>query len=296
MAGITPVWFITAASSGFGREIAFQALKHGHTVVATARNPSRIRDLADAGAHTIAFDVTAPLADIESLAKTIFSKYGRVDYLINAAGFILEGAIEELSPQEVYDSFNTNVFGTVNTIKAFLPAMRAQPLGPAGTRATIATFGSLASWGGGPGYGVYAMTKWCTSALAESLLPELAPFDIVATVIEPGYFRTSFLNPGTIMTPKERIPAYEAPGTPTAQTKRVLAATDGKQLGDVMKGAAVIVDALTQSGVAKGKTVPLRLVLGSDCEQTIRNKFASTIELLDEWKDIIRSTDYPKGE
>lgn len=296
MAGITPVWFITAASSGFGREIAFQALKHGHTVVATARNPSRIQDLADAGAHTIAFDVTAPLADIESLVKTIFSKYGRVDYLINAAGFILEGAIEEVSPQEVYDSFNTNVFGAVNTIKAFLPSMRAQPLGPTGTRATIATFGSLASWGGGPSFGVYAMTKWCTSALAESLSPELAVLDIVATVIEPGYFRTGFLNPGAMMMAKKRVPAYEAAGTPTAQTRSALAVTDGKQLGDVKKGAAVIVDVLTQSGVAKGKKVPVRLVLGSDCEQTIRNKVASTVELLDEWKDITRSTDYLKGE
>lgn len=296
MSDITPVWFITAASSGFGRETALQALKRGHTVIATARNPARIQDLADAGAHTIAFDVTASLSDIESVAKSIFAKHGRVDYLINAAGYILEGAVEEVSPQEVADSFNTNVFGAMNTIRAFLPGMRSQPLGSNGARATIATFGSLGSWRGGPSYAVYSMTKWCASALAESLSPELAPFKIAATVVEPGYFRTGFLNPGAMVRAKERIPAYEDPETPTGKTRRALTATDGKQLGDVKKGAKVLVDVLTQSGVAAGRELPLHLVLGSDCEQTIRDKCATSVELLDEWKDIIRSTDYPVGQ
>ncbi|KAF4971234.1 hypothetical protein FZEAL_9902 [Fusarium zealandicum] len=139
----SPVWFISAASSGFGHETALQALKRGHRVIATARNPSRIQDLADAGAHTLAFDVTAPLSAIEAIAKDVFAKHGRVDYLVNAAGFILEGAVEEMSPEEAYDSFNTNVFGTINMVKAYLPGMRAQDIGSNGRRSTIATFGSI---------------------------------------------------------------------------------------------------------------------------------------------------------
>ncbi|KAF4467694.1 oxidoreductase yusZ [Fusarium albosuccineum] len=284
----TPVWFITAASSGFGAQITLQALKRGHKVVATARSTSRIQDLADAGADTLAFDVTAPLSDIEATAKDVFAKYGRVDYLINAAGFILEGSVEETSPQEVYNSFNTNVFGAMNTIKAFLPGMRAQEIGENGKRGTIATFGSLGSWRGGPSFSVYAMTKACASSLAESLRTEVAPFNIVATVIEPGYFRTNFLNPGTKVTTKERIAAYEDEQTPTGKTRRVLEKTDGNQPGDVKKGCEVLVDILTGG---KGE-VPVRVVLGSDCVAYIRNECEETLKLLDQWKDVAATTDY----
>ncbi|CAM1504865.1 Fc.00g024560.m01.CDS01 [Cosmosporella sp. VM-42] len=288
MTSITPVWFITAASSGFGHEIALIALKRGHKVIATARNPSRIQDLADAGADTLAFDVTAPLSDIEAIAKNVFAKHGRVDYLINAAGFILEGAVEEVSPQEVYDSFNTNVFGTMNTIRAFLPGMRAQDVGANGTRGTVATFGSLGSWKGGPGFSVYAMTKACASSLAESLRTELAPFSIVATVIEPGYFRTNFLNPNVRSSAALRIDAYEDEKTPTGHTRRALEMTDGKQPGDVKKGCQVLVDVLTKSGIAEGRDVPVRVVLGSDCEKFIRDECDDTLALLDEWKEIAK--------
>ncbi|KAJ4311659.1 hypothetical protein N0V84_010338 [Fusarium piperis] len=285
----TPVWFITAASSGFGHDIALLALKRGHTVVATARNASRIQDLADAGAHTLAFDVTAPLRDIEAAAKDVFAKHGRVDYLINPAGFILEGSVEESSPEEVYDSFNTNVFGTFNTIKAFLPGMRAQEIGENDTRGTVVTFGSLGSWSGGASYSVYAMTKSCVSSLAESLREELAPFKIVATVVEPGYFRTSFLNPGVKATTKQRIPAYDDENTPTGKTRRILDKKNNKQEGDVKKGCEVVVDVLTRRD---GREVPVRIVLGRDCEAFIRGECEETVRLLDEWRSLIVSTGY----
>ncbi|KAK7430993.1 hypothetical protein QQZ08_002523 [Neonectria magnoliae] len=286
----TPVWFITAASSGFGHEIALLALQRGHTVVATARKASRIQDLADAGAHTVSFDVTAPLDDIKAVARDVFARFGRVDYLINAAGFILAGAVEESTPQQTYDSFNTNVFGAVNTVQAFLPGMRAQALGAHDTRGTIVTFGSIGSWRGGAGFPVYAMTKACMSSLAESLSAELAPFRIAATVVEPGYFRTNFLNPGAKVTTAP-LAAYDE-GTPTGRMRAALEATDGRQLGDVKKGCAVIVDVLTRSGVAAGRDVPVRIALGSDCDAFIRAKCSDTIEILDEWRDVILSTDH----
>ncbi|KAI8656282.1 hypothetical protein NCS56_01231600 [Fusarium sp. Ph1] len=285
----TPVWLITAASSGFGREIALLALKLGHTVIATARNASRIQDLANAGAHTLSFDVTSPLSDIEAVAKEVFAKHGRVDYLVNAAGFILEGSVEESSPEEVYDSFNTNVFGTFNTVKTFLPGMRAQDVGENDTRGTVVTFGSLGSWNGGASYSVYAMTKSCMSSLAESLREELAPFKIVATVVEPGYFRTNFLNPGVRVTTKQRIAAYDDENTPTGQTRRALNKKDNAQEGDVKKGCQVIVDVLTRRG---GREVPVRIVLGRDCEAFVRGKCEATVGLLDEWKSLIVSTDH----
>lgn len=296
MTSPTPVWFITAASSGFGHEIALIALQRGHIVIATARDPHRIQDLATAGAHVLAFDVTAPLEDLEAIAKAIFAKHGRVDYLINAAGFILEGAVEEVTPQEVYNSFNTNVFGVMNTLRVFLPGLRAQPLGADGIRSTIATFGSLGSWRGGASFSVYAMTKSCVSSLAESLSAELQPFAIRATAVEPGYFRTSFLNPGVMVSSKDRIDAYDDKNTPTGKTRRTLKVVDGKQPGDVSKGCEVLVDVLTATGVAQDRQLPIRIVLGSDCEQVIRDTCTSATNLLNEWSEVIRSTDYPKDQ
>lgn len=296
---MAPVWFITAASSGFGHGMALSALERGHTVIATARKTSRIQDLADRGAHTLALDVTWPLADQQRIASDIIARHGRVDYLINAAGYILEGSVEECSPAEVQDVFNTNVFGIMNTIKAFLPHLRAQDAvtRPDGRelRATVVAFGSLGSWEGGAGYSAYAMTKFSTSALMESLHRELEPFRIAAVTIEPGYFRTGFLNPGARVVSAERMAVYDDESTPTGKTRAALPAVDGNQPGDVVRGSKVAVDMLTGTGVAEGrKPVGDRIVLGSDCEQVIRGKCGRTLRLLDEWQDVIRSTDYPK--
>ncbi|KAK4094683.1 hypothetical protein Purlil1_1288 [Purpureocillium lilacinum] len=287
-----PVWFVTAASSGFGREIVHIALRRGHVVIATARKPDRIQDLANAGADVMAFDVTSPKETIDATAKQVFGKYGRVDYLINAAGYILEGAVEEITKEEVFKCFDTNVFGAMSTIRAFLPGMRAQAVAANGVRGTVVTFGSLGSWVGGASYAAYGMTKASTSMLAEALSLELAPFSIRVTAVEPGYFRTGFLNPGTMLHARTPIDAYEDENTPTGESRRALTRTDGKQAGDVKKGSNVIVDALTGTGVGAGKKLPVRIVLGKDCEQTIRDKFTSTVRILDEWKDAIRSTDH----
>lgn len=286
-----PVWFITGASSGFGREMANLALQRGHTVVATARSASRVQDLAALGADPMSY-VTSSLESIRVTAKAVTEKHGRVDYLINAAGFLLEGAVEEVSPDEVYQSFNVNVFGVMNTVKAFLPYLRAQSPGANGKRATIVTFGSLGSWEAGPSYAVYAMTKASASMLAESLRLELSTLDIQATVIEPGYFRTSFLNDGVVISTKERIDVYEDPKSPAGMLRNALTAVNNHQPGDPTKGAKVAVDILTQTGVGAGKEVPVRIVLGPDCDAAIKKKLNGTTSILDEWHDVIHSTNH----
>jgi NAD(P)-dependent dehydrogenase (short-subunit alcohol dehydrogenase family) len=153
-------------------------------------------------------------------------------------------------------------------------------------------FGSLGSWTGGPAYGLYAATKWACSGIAESLKLELAPFGIDVTVIEPGYFRSGFLNPGARILSAERIQDYD--GTAVGDVRKALNETDNNQPGDVRKGSDVIVDVLTKRGVAAGREIPLRLVLGTDCQAAIREKLDSTAKLLDDWQDIGASTDYPK--
>lgn len=287
-----PVWFITGASSGFGLEIAKLALSKGHTVVAAAHDTERMKALGEAGADTLAFDVTWPLPKLQELAAGVFAKHHRVDYLINAAGYLLGGSIEEVTPEEVLACLNTNVIGTINTVKAFLPKLRAQPAASNGTRATVATFGSLGSWNGAAGCGIYSMTKACTSSLGETLHEELAPFDIVGTVIEPGYFRTSFLTSGAAVSAATTLDVYSDPATASGQMRQALHDVNGKQPGDVVKGSAVAYDVLTRSGVAGGKEVPVRIILGPDCDAFIRNKITSTLGILDDWKTSIHSTNH----
>ncbi|EED15254.1 short-chain dehydrogenase, putative [Talaromyces stipitatus ATCC 10500] len=276
MATESPVWCITGASSGFGREIALQAVQRGHRVIATARDVSKISDIRQKGALTLALDVSDAFDKLAEIAKSAIQEYQRVDYLINAAGYILEGAVEEAGSEEVQRQF----------------AVSRELLQNGDHRATIAVFGSLGSWIGGASYAFYAMTKASMSSLAESLKEELAPFDIRATVIEPGYFRTGFLNPGAKASTAERIPAYEDESTPSGQVRKGLEAHDGKQLGDVKKGVSVCVDILTSSGIAEGRELPLRVIIGSDCVDVIRKKCQSTLELLDSWEEVSVTTDH----
>jgi NAD(P)-dependent dehydrogenase (short-subunit alcohol dehydrogenase family) len=135
----------------------------------------------------------------------------------------------------------------------------------------------------------YCSTKWAVSGLTESVREELAPFGINVTCIEPGYFRTGFLNDGRKFGVANKIQAYE--DSVVGQVRAFLAQTNNNQPGDVLKGAKAIVDVLTQSGAAEGREIPLRLVLGTDCLAGVRQKVTSTLELLDEWQDISAATD-----
>ncbi|KAF2172522.1 hypothetical protein M409DRAFT_35599 [Zasmidium cellare ATCC 36951] len=278
------VFFVGAASSGFGKGIALEALKQGHKVIATARNSSKISDLKDKGAVTFDLDVTHPLEELKPIVDKAQQVYGRIDILINPAGYILEGAIEEATHQETYDQFNVNVFGVINLTRAVLPHLRAQKSG------TIAHFGSLGSWRGSPAAGIYCATKWAITGFTESLREEVSPFNIHVISIEPGYFRSGFLNPGARFSTQKRIEDYD--DTAVGDVRRALEKTDNNQPGDVEKGCKVIVDVLAGAG----KKVPVRLVLGSDAQAVIRGKCEETLRLLDEQKELSFSTDYPKGE
>jgi NAD(P)-dependent dehydrogenase (short-subunit alcohol dehydrogenase family) len=172
----------------------------------------------------------------------------------------------------------------MNVSRAVLPYMRSQKSG------VIANFGSLGSWRGGASFALYAGTKWACSGISESMRAELAPLGITVTVIEPGYFRTGFLNPGAQIRGENVIADYEE--TLAGEVRKTLTQVDNNQPGDVEKGSNVIVDVLTKTGAAEGRDIPLRLVIGSDCQKAIRQKLDDTKTLLDEWKDISYSTDY----
>ncbi|KAF2203501.1 NAD(P)-binding protein [Delitschia confertaspora ATCC 74209] len=283
----SPVWFITACTSGFGKHIALEALSRGHKVIATSRDSSRLSDLAAAGAETMSLDVTWPLERIQKVAKEAIEKYGKVTHLVNSAGYLLEGAVEEISPEESLATFNTNVLGLLNVTRAFLPHLRTStsPL------KAIANFGSIASWRGGPGYGLYSGTKFAVSGISESLHYELAPFNISVCVFEPGYFRTGFLQGNARIKSEVRMGVYEE--SIVGRMRAALDETDGRQPGDVGKGACVVVDVLTRTG---GREVPIRCVLGSDAVPVVRKKIEETEALLKEWEGVTTGTDHEDQE
>ena len=185
------------------------------------------------------------------------------------------------SPKEIFDSFNVNVFGIVNVTNAVLPYMREQRAG------FVAQFGSIGSWRGVPAGGIYSATKWAISGLTESLRAEVEPFGISVCCIEPGFFRTGFLNPGARMQTDARVKDYD--DTIVGERRKVFKERDNKQLGDIEKACRVIFDVFTKK---TGKDVPVRLVLGSDAYEIIMGKCDSTKQLLEEWKETIYSTDH----
>lgn len=188
------------------------------------------------------------------------------------------------SPAETQAQFDTNVFGLLNVTRAFLPYFRAQRSG------TIGNVSSIGGWRGSAGIGLYCASKWAVSGISESLTYELADFNVKVCAVEPGYFRSNLLNPGNRLAAKAHIPDYD--GTASRKTAEGLEAYNNNQPGDIVKGAKVMVEVLTSSGVAAGKEVPLRLALGSDAYQVITGKCQATISLLDEWKDITTKTDH----
>ncbi|KAJ3562735.1 hypothetical protein NP233_g9391 [Leucocoprinus birnbaumii] len=152
------VWLITGTSSGIGRLLAIAALNRGDKVIATARarSVSQLDDLKERGAETLELDVTASIPDLQTAAAKAIRIYGKIDVLVNNAGYILVGAIEENSPEETLNQFNTNVFGALNVSRAFLPYMRERRTG------TVIFIGSIGGWRSVPNAGLYAATKWTT--------------------------------------------------------------------------------------------------------------------------------------
>jgi short-subunit dehydrogenase len=285
------VWLVTGANSGFGMEYVKQILARGDKVIATGRSPTKLSALADTGVHLIKLDVTAPFEELQAIAKEAVNVYGRIDVLVNNAGYIEMGTIEETTPERTFQQFNTNVFGLLNVTRAFLPYMRERRSG------TIVNTGSLGGWKGYPGIGLYCATKFTVAALSEALQGEVRQFGIEVLCIEPGYFATSLLQPSNLALNKDAsISDYNQLNK---EMTEMLQKANGNQPGDPVKGVARIIEAVTHEGHAKGKNIPIRLILGTDAYEVT----GSTIERLqaerEEWKewtlDSLRD-DLPKNE
>ena len=275
-------WFITGASRGFGALIAEKALAAGDAVVATARNPQTVVDRI--GEHpnllAVALDVTDE-AQGHAAAKAAVERFGRIDVLVNNAGYGLLGAIEEASGAEIEALYRTNVFGLLAVTRAVLPHMRRQR---SGRILNLSSVGGLRS---GAGFGVYCSTKFAVEGLTEALSAELAPLGIFATAVEPGYFRTDFLDATSLSVSPASIADYHQTA---GATREVAAAVSHNQPGDPRRLAQVLVE------FVDAPNPPVRLPLGSDTAAATEAVAAAHLAVLKDWRAVAESTDFPKEE
>ncbi|MFF8096865.1 oxidoreductase [Streptomyces sp. NPDC016675] len=273
------VWFITGASRGFGREITRQVLERGDKVIAAVRRPDDVeRTFAAYGDRLLAvpLDVTDE-AQAAAAVQAATDVFGRIDVLVNNAGRGVLAAVEETSDETARSVFDTNVFGLLNVTRAVLPVMRRRG------RGHIINLSSIGGFRGVAGFGVYCSTKFAVEGLSEALHQELSPLGIKVTIVEPGYFRTDFLDGTSLHTEERIITDYEA----TAGAVRgAVPGLNHSQPGDPVKGATAILE------IVDADTPPLRVQLGSDCAEAMDHKVAELTEESLTWRRLALSTDH----
>jgi NAD(P)-dependent dehydrogenase (short-subunit alcohol dehydrogenase family) len=272
---MTKTWFITGASSGLGLAFAEHALKRGYSVVATARNVTALRALADRAPDrvlAIALDVTRQV-DAETVVAAAVRRFGRIDVLVNNAGYGLVGAFEETSDQELRAIMETNFFGAMSVTRAALPILRAQR---SGAIVNISSLGGQLSFAG---FSAYSASKFAMEGVSEALAQEVAPLGIKVLIVEPGQFRTNLAGAGMRHMPV--IADYEATVGPTRQFAHDM---HGTQAGDPAKAGAAIEAAL------EAANTPLRLQLGGDAVDMVRAHAETLLKDLSAWETVARST------
>jgi len=272
-------WLVTGASRGLGRAFAEVALEAGDYVVATARRPEQLDGLVAAHpdrAQALALDVTdkAAVADVVAQASAFT---GRLDVLVNNAGYGLAGAVEEASEQEVRDQFEVNVFGALWCTQAVLPVMRGQG---AGHVFQISSIGGLVGF---LNTGIYHASKWALEGFSESLAQEVEPFGIGVTIVEPGPFRTDWN--GDSMVRATPLAAYDE--LLGARREAMSGAQAHTQAGDPRKAGEALL------AVLDSPTPPRRLLLGALAADTAPRVYAQRLQEWADWDALARGADFP---
>lgn len=273
------VWFVTGSSSGFGRAIVQEALRRGDRVVATARKPEALADLAAGAPERVLLaelDVTRP-EQIQSAVAAALARFGRIDVLVNNAGFSIVGAVEETSDDQLRATMELMFFGAVATTKAVLPHMRERK---SGTIVQITSVGGLTT---APGFGAYCAAKHALEGLSECLALEVKPFGIDVLVVEPGAFRTALFGAAF-----RRMPAMDAYAATVGPTRAFVSDVAGAQAGDPAKAAHAIAEVV--SGRSSTTDRPLRLPLGADAVDLIRAKLSFIAADVDRTEGLARAT------
>ena len=269
------VWFITGCSSGLGRALCEAVLRHGDAVVVTARDVRTVADLEKIfpdRAKVVRLDVTDQ-DSIDAAIDAAMAWKGRIDVLVNNAGFGTVGAIEEIDEDEAHIAFDANFFGVYRVIRAALPHMRKQGSGH------ILNVSSMIGFVGVGGFAFYSAVKFAVEGLTEALAKEMKPFGIRVTIVAPGPFRTDFRNRGMRMAPQH--PAY---ADSLGGFRKALIETDGTQPGDPQKAAGLIIE------MVNSDNPPLRLPLGEVCMNAMRQKLEAVKQDIDAWEAASRAT------
>ena len=271
------VWFVTGATRGIGSEIAKAALVAGNKVVATGRKADAVRKALGASEHLFAtaLDVTDE-DQIQSAVNAAVERFGRIDVLVNNAGYGQLGIFEETTPQQVRAQFDTNVFGLMAMTRAVLPIMRKQRSG------RIFNISSIAGLKGFPGASIYNSSKFAVEGFSQSIAGELAPLGIYVTAISPGYFRTDFLDASSVQYGQHTIEDY-AKGA--ADLRASMESHNHAQAGDPAKLATVILQ------LADTEQPPISFVAGSDAVDLAMSAIAAQKSQIEAWRDLSVSTD-----
>ncbi|MFV0675308.1 MULTISPECIES: oxidoreductase [Variovorax] len=270
-------WFITGAASGFGHAFAEHALALGHNVVATARDANRLVDLVALAPDRVLatpLDVDAAGA-AEAAVQAAVARFGRIDVLVNNAGYGVVGALEETSDAELRALMNTNFFGAMAVTRAALPVLRAQR---SGAIVNISSLGGQLSFAG---FSAYSASKFALEGASEALAQEVAPFGIKVLIVEPGQFRTQLAGSGM-----RHMPVIEAYQPVVGATREFAHSMHNTQAGDPRKAAVAIAKAL------QAENTPLRLPLGGDSVDAVRAHAQAMLKDMEAWEALSRSTDF----
>lgn len=273
------VWYVTGASQGLGLTIIKKLLKAGYRVAATSRNAGTLREEAGMGNTSNFLPVSVDLNKPESINDSIrltLSAFGRIDVVVNNAGYGMAGTVEEITEHDIRNIFDINVLAAIGVVKNVLPVMRKQRSG------YIINMGSVAGFAGAPGWSVYSATKAAIAAFSEVLSLDVKEFGIKVTVVEPSGFRTGFLTKNSLANIESRIEGYQA----VKETQERYLAGDGKQPGDPDRAAAIFIE------LAESQDPPLHLYLGQDAYNRASRKLAAMTRELEEWKNATISADF----
>lgn len=270
-------WLITGASRGIGAEIAKAVLAAGDQLIATARRKTDLHEFeSNPNVLTLSLDITDE-AQVQAAVAAALERFGQIDVLVNNAGFGILGGVEETSAEEVERVYRTNVFGLLNVTRAVLPSMRQHRSGHIINLSSIGGYRSTSGWG------IYSSTKFAVEGITEALHDELAPLGIHATVVEPGYFRTNFLDGSSLQRTAIEIPDY---AETVGKTRKIASERNYQQPGDPTKLAQAMLR------LANAETPPLRLPLGTDTLRAIAEKNAYVEQETAQWRALAESTDY----
>ena len=270
-------WFITGTSSGFGRAFAEHAIERGHDVVATARRLDDVRDLvalAPERVLAVELDVVAPGA-ADAAVEAALARFGRLDVVVNNAGYGVVGALEETPDAELRALMDTNFFGAMAVARAVLPTLRAQRGG------AIVNMSSLGGQLSFAGFSAYSASKFALEGASEALAQEAAPFGVKVLIVEPGQFRTNLAGAGM-----RHMPVIDAYDAVVGGTRRFAHDMHRTQAGDPRKAAAAIEQALA------AERTPLRLQLGGDAIDAVRTHAQALLDDMQRWEAVGRGTDF----